>query len=219
MFRIRGCLVALAGLAGCASSPAITGLRNASGVISVSWRISPPWFPGNDQHWEFTIHNYSSAPIWWWGIFCNADMHGGVYTSPQVEGYGADTYRTPDIQHENWGRVYWAKQIGALHGPGGIAPGQEASMWFVSPNADPLYFDPPVFFADVYGEWAGDGSLQHNPDGTQQMSYIGNVSAVPEPTTGALLGLGALALVRRRKSTRTIAKSVRDEFGGNDEGL
>ncbi len=87
-------------------------------------------------------------------------------------------------------------------------------------NADPGYSSGNIYAAifqytesgDVYASftelvtpnWAADGTgamdaANFSMDGDTSMEYFGHVSQIPEPATMSLLGLGALAMMIRRK--------------------
>ncbi|MBS1717358.1 MAG: PEP-CTERM sorting domain-containing protein [Armatimonadetes bacterium] len=186
--------VSIAALAlACSSAFAISGLRPIGGDLTLSESITD--LGGGFYDYSYTMTNVSAVnAVWWWGVYSATTGTGGGAGSLGGFYNGAPTGDMLDLGAPNVAWTYAA----SIYDPSiGIAVGSSGTMDFVAFGLDT---STKVFFADVCFEWAGDGSLAFNPDGTQQVSYYGTSTAVPEPASMAALGLGIAALIRRRKT-------------------
>ena len=134
------------------------------------------------------------------GLF---DINGNLLRSTTVT--NADPYGMPTLDHPNDG--YWFKWREMDQGPIVLTAGEQYVLAAVTGTE--LYTHGPADFTEHwatfiqarYHDPAGSGLLD-SPNVTEPgfTAYFGpNIgAAVPEPSTFALLGLGAFALYRRR---------------------
>jgi len=177
------------------SAHAVYGIRSAAGALSVTEVITD--LGGGQYQYDYTLNNTNAvSSVWWWGVYSPSNSAslvsgslGGLYAG------GAPI----DIALAGNPSVGYAFDFAALDSSSyGITVGSSGTLSFIT---DSLETGGKTFFADVTGEWAGYGSLPlpYDVDGTQAFSYMGNTQPVPEPMTMAVLGLGAAALLRRRR--------------------
>ena len=91
----------------------------------------------------------------------------------------------------------------AVPGEAGIALNDSGSGWFVEVNGTPVLIAVSSGVTNVnafaYGDVGVGVSLGDYTDRIQSTTGVGPVAPVPEPASFAALGLGALALLRRRR--------------------
>jgi len=177
-----------------ASSFAITGIRDAAGAITLNEVITD--LGGGTWQYDYSLFNGSIGSIWWWGVY----SPGTDLASPTASWGAPFVMPVPvDMAHTTYPSISFTFNSDGLSLPTfALSVGSSATLSFTSNVFDD---SAKTFFADITGEWAGNGSLGFNGDGSQMVSYIGNdpTYVVPEPASMVALGMGAAGVLRRRR--------------------
>ncbi len=129
---------------------------------------------GAAENWVYLTY----FPVWGVGNHIRNTINGAS-TEAGIKGYPCDPY----LQLARVGNTFYfyTSPDGATWTP---LPGLEAG---VVRDDLPTTLEVGIFTANYTGDWIGDMDFD-------------NFSIIPEPATLALLGLGGLALIRKRRS-------------------
>jgi hypothetical protein len=165
----------------CSIGLAIVALANA-GVVDASYTVSGT---SGDYTLNFKFTNNSpvnNLDLYFLGVHSNGTITGNPLTWGNWPGYGVgNTY-----YELNW-LLY-------TNSPDTIQPGESLNGFLVH-STDVTAPTSVEFFGYLY-DWSGSGATL---EGNSNPVFTGTAQAVPEPATLVALGVGALAMMRRRR--------------------
>ena len=129
----------------------------------------------------------------------NSDLTGGSADVTDVLA-SASASDTP-LTYEEYGNVVGANSPQYSNSNPGYSSGNLYAAIFQYTSSGDVYYSLTSILTP---NWANDGMAPPDEchfsfEGDTQLSLLGTVSQIPEPATMSLLGIGALAMVLRRK--------------------
>ncbi len=151
--------------------------------------------------YSYTLSNFAGLDsVWWFGVY-STSLGSGAGSGSLPGFYNGSIPNDMLLSGES--NVAWTfDSDGLSNSVIGVVVGGTGTLSFEGQGLDS---SAKTFFADIKGEWSGDGSLPINPDGTEVLSYIGTVTVIPEPGTLLVLGLGFASARARRLDLKRLA--------------